>query len=142
MFSLKRVMMALLLMWMLSAPAACVLSDPEASWTLVGTWINPAYEGGWFGKVVYRDDGTVEIYYLISDTTVVATGTYVIEDDWTEKGIHWFKVKTVFGATPGYEIDKLTNDGNTYESVFTSNAYPAEFDPASPSYSYTIRFRQ
>ena len=76
------------------------------------------------------------------DTHVVATGTYVIEDDGTERGIHWFKVKTVFGGTPGYEIDRLTNDGNTYGSVFPWNTYPVEFDPTSPTYSYTIRFRQ
>ena len=140
MLSLKKIMMAFLLLWMLPGLVACVLSDPEASWALVGTWINAAYEGGLFGKVVFRDDGTVEGYNLISDTTVVATGTYIIEDDWTEKGIHWFKVKTVFGATPSYELDKLTNDGNTYESVFASGTYPASFDPTSPS--YRIRFRQ
>ena len=38
-----------------------------------------------------RDDGTVEAYDLISDTNAVATGTYTVEDDRTEKGIHLFK---------------------------------------------------
>ena len=147
MFSLKRVMMALLLMWMLSALATCVLSgedNTEASWRLVGTWINPAYEdpGGFSGKVVYREDGTWEVCDLISDTNAVATGTYIIEGDWTEKGIHWFAVRADSGNIIGYEINKLTNNGNTYESVFSSSSYPTEFDPTSPSYFYTIRFRQ
>ncbi len=136
----KKIMMAFLLLWMIPGLVTCVLSDPEENWALAGTWINETYEGDLFGKVVFRDDGTVEGYKLISDINVDATGTYVIEDDWTEKGIHWFKVKTVFGATPSYELDKLTNDGNTYESVYDSGAYPASLDPTSPA--YRIRFRQ
>lgn len=99
-------MIAFLLLWMIPGLVMCVLSDPQANWALAGTWINETYQGGLFGKVVFRDDGTVEIYDFISGTTVVATGTYVIEDDWTEKGIHWFKVKTVFGAAHSYELDK------------------------------------
>jgi len=142
MLGLKKIIMAFLLLWMLCAVVACNLSGPEAGWTLVGTWINAEYEGpdGIPAKVVYRADGSAEIYELISATTADGTGTYVIEADWTENGIHWFKVKYFFGANPGYELDRLTNDGNTYESYFVSGGYPASIDPTSPN--YRIRYRQ
>ena len=61
-------MMAFLLLRMLLGLVACILSDTEASWVLVGTWINASYEGpdGIPAKVVYRADGPVEFCELIS----------------------------------------------------------------------------
>ena len=46
---------------------------------LVGTWANPAYDG--LGgsppyKIVFKGDGTLEVYYDIASATPEETGTY------------------------------------------------------------------
>jgi len=120
--------------------------NAEASWELVGIWINPAYEdsGRYLGKIVYRADGAWEGYDRISDASPAASGTYIIDDEWTEQGIHWFAVRAISGEITGYEINKLTNNGTTYESIFSTISYSSslEFARISPSDFHTIRFRQ
>jgi hypothetical protein len=140
----KVIIRPLFLLLMLVIIATCENNAQEESWSLVGSWINQAYEtiDGYSAKVVYLSDGSAEVYKLLSDAIPIATGTYVIDDDWTESGIHWFKVTAPMGGTTYYEIDKLSNGGNTYESVASTVAYPAQFDPLNPSYYYTIRYRQ
>jgi hypothetical protein len=120
------------------------LSAQEKDWDIVAAWSNQSYEtmSGYSAKVVYDSNGTVSVYKLLSDTRVLAVGTYIIDDSWTEPGIHWFKIRGFLGATTYYEIDKLTNMGTTYESVFSTTAYPAKFDPNNAAYGYTIRYRQ
>lgn len=133
----------LMLLVIVLALSTCAPASPEKSWSLIGTWINQSYEttGAYAAKIVYASDGTVSAYKLVSDTTPESSGTFVIDDDWTETGIHWFKVKGTLGATTYYEIDKLTSGGNDCESVFTTTAYPAQFDPTNPAYGYTTRSR-
>jgi hypothetical protein len=116
----------------------------EESWPLVGAWINKDYDisGKFSAKVVYGGDGSLKTYRHLSDTSAAADLTFTVEESWTEKGIRWFKVKIPFGSGTMYEIDKLTEGGNTYESVFGTDKYPLSFDPKSPSYMYTIRYRE
>jgi len=149
MFGMKRKILSLpvmLMLAMLVATAVLAEDNPEPSWELVGVWINPAYEDSnrYLGKIVYRADGIWEGYSLISDASPVARGTYVVDDEWTEKGIHWFAVRAISGDITGYEINKLTNNGTTYESIFSTTSYPSslEFARISPSDFQTIRFRQ
>ena len=119
----------------------------EESWSLVGSWINKTYDktGNPSAKVVYGADGVLIAYRHLSDHTGYKT-VYTIEKSWTEKGAHWFKAKypiqtrTMHGTM--YEIDKLTEGGNKYESVFCWDKYPETFDTMSPSYFHTVRYRE
>lgn len=123
---------------------AASLSAQEKEWSLVGSWTNPEYDkmGGAWGKVVYGSDNIISLYQLTTDTTRLDSGPYIIERDWTESGAHWFKVKLSFADGTYYEIDKLTNGGKTYESVFTTGQYPTTFDKSGETCSYTVRHRQ
>jgi len=116
----------------------------EQSWSLVGSWINKAYDspGTFSAKVVYGADGNLTTYKFLGDSNASAKVPFTIEENWTEKGVHWFKVKIPMGSGTLYEIDKLTEGGNTYESVFCMDKYPLTFDTKSPSYYYTIRYRE
>ena len=122
--------------------ATSLLFAQEKEWSLVGTWVNPAYEGSnvYPPQSVFNSDGTITTYYHAGDSLPWASGTYTIESDWTESGVHWFKVKSTFGAYTYFEIAKLTNEGNTYESVGSWGSHPSSFDKSSDSYS--IRNRQ
>ena len=149
MFGMKRKISFLPVMLMLAilvATAVFAEDSPAATWELVGIWTNPAYEDSdrYLGKIVYRADGIWEGYDRISDTSPVVKGTYVVDDEWTEKGIHWFAVRAISGDIAGYEINKLSDNGNTYESIFSTISYPSslEFARISPSDFHTIRFRQ
>ena len=117
------------------------LFGPESSWTLVGTWVNPAYEqiSGANAKLVYTET-TWAAYKLVSDTTPVASGSYTITKDWTESGVHWFQTAPVVGGSTVYELDRLSSDGNMYESVDSSSAYPTSIDPTSDNFAM-VRFR-
>jgi len=116
----------------------------EESWSLVASWINKDYDitGKFSAKVAYGSDGTLKTYSHLGDTTESANLTFTVEESWTEKGVRWFKVKIPFYSGAMYEIDKLTEGGNKYESVFCTGQYPSSFDSKSPSYMYTIRYRQ
>jgi hypothetical protein len=121
---------------------SCEPPIPVSDWSLVGTWINASYEvpGGHFAKVVFQSDGSLAAYTLIADSVPYASGTFTGTSDWTETGIHWFKVQAVLNVTTYYQIDKLTNNGNTHEMVYSTTSYPASFDISSQY--YTIRTRQ
>jgi hypothetical protein len=125
---------------LLSVLSGC--ARPESSWTLVGTWANSSYLPplDMAEVVVYGADGTVEAYASAGDTAPLATGTYTVERTWVETGAHWFEVHAVVGSAEYYELDKLTAGGDTYESAWTSSAYPTQVDPAAAN--YTIRYRQ
>ena len=116
----------------------------EESWSLVGSWINKAYDktGNPSAKIVYGADGVFTLYQHLSDHTEMLKTAYTIEKTWTEKGAHWFKVKIPIQTRTAYEIDKLTEGGNKYESVFRWDEYPETFDTKSPSYGHTIRYRE
>ena len=140
---MRKITISCLLSFILPLLFSLSSSAQEESWSLVGTWINKDYDisGTSSAKVVYTDDGHVMLYKRLSDSYPRAKFTYKIEESWTEKGVHWFKVKIPFGTATMYEIDKLTEGGNTYESVFRKDEYPVSFDAKSPACSYTIRYR-
>ena len=126
----------------LCVTTSCESPIPVSDWSLVGTWINASYEvpGGHFAKVMFQVDGSLAAYTLIADSVPYASETFTSTDDWTETGIHWFKVQAVLNATTYYQIDKLTNNGNTHEMVYATTSYPASFDTSSQY--YTNRTRQ
>ena len=131
---------ALALIW---TPATVPLFAEEKDWILVGAWVNAAYDGEnlYAPKFVFTGDGKVTQYYHIAGSLPRAEGTYVIESDWTEPGVHWFKIKSVYLRWTHFELAKLTNEGNTYESAVSTGGYPSTFDRSGQRSSYTIRTR-
>jgi hypothetical protein len=93
-------------------------------------------------RVVYGGDGQLTTYKLLSDTSPSSKTVFMIEESWTEKGVRWFKVKIPTATRTMYEMDKLTEGGNTFESVFCMDKYPLSFDTKPPSCYYTIRYRE
>lgn len=118
-------------------------SGQEKDWTLAGSWINKAYEASpnFSARVVYGDDGVESDYQRLTDSSAVRA-TYSIEDSWTESGIHWFKVKDVWGAYTFYYLIKITEDGNTYEAMSSMGGYPSKFDVTSHAYAHIQRKRE
>ena len=137
----KVLLLALVLLGVLVSSS---LTAQEKQWSLFGTWVNTDYDksGDFSGKVSYGNDSQVSLFHLTSDSARYGYAPYVIEKDWIESGIHWFRVKLMFPEGTYYEIDKLTKGGDTYESVFTTGTYPTSFDTSGKVYSYTIRTRQ
>ena len=120
--------------------ASCEPKPPEESWTYVGTWVNPAYNGhggGPPGKlVVTANSGTS--YDNDTDTTPVSTLSLAKTDDWTSGGDHYFKVIAV-GPPTNFLLMRVSNNNNTLEFNVSSTAYPAFIDPAGDMYGIFSR---
>jgi len=114
----------------------------EKEWSLVGTWVNPAYENTnvYLPKIVYGNDNTISIYFYVNDKAPFGVGNYEIEKDWTESGVHWFMVKSIVNSVVYYELDRLTEGGDKYEGTISHEDYPTNIDITSSSYQ--IRKRQ
>jgi hypothetical protein len=136
--------LAISMLFVIGMVATSCLFSQENDWSLVGTWVNPAYEdsNAISPKSLLTSDGAITMYYHIADSVPEAVGTYAIESDWTEPGLHWFKLKSVYGRWTYFELAKLTDGGNKWESVVSTEAYPASFDPSSKASAYVIRTRQ
>jgi len=70
-------------------------AGPEAGWSIVGAWVNPEYVGSTTGsgpRVEYKTDDTFTAYDDLEGTTVRATGSIEIAEEWTETGSLWLKV--------------------------------------------------
>jgi len=129
-------LMAIVILCVIGMMATMPLFAQEKEWSLVGTWVNPAYENSNATppQNIFKGDGTITTYYHIGDSLPWGVGTYSVESDWTEPGVHWFKVKSTFSQWTYFEIAKLTNEGNTYESVGSWDKYPSSFDKSNNSY--------
>ncbi len=123
--------------------ALSVFSQEEKDWTLVGSWVNKAYETSrtFLAKVVYGDDGMMSLYQRLSDRTRLRW-PYTVEKDWTEPGFRWFKIKYSDGHLNFCEIIRLSQDGNTLDAVGAFGDFPAEFDMNSKSYYHYTRHRE
>ena len=120
-------------------------------WTVVGSWINKSYDNRDYvpAREVYGHDGTLSYYQHLKDKTPndahypIATGTYSIESSWIEGDVYWFKIRCTFGDEIVYELVKLTESGNTFESVLSMGGnYPAAFVPSEEEDYYTVRHRE
>ena len=135
---------SLLSAFLLLLPLALVAQNNSASgvdWSLVGTWINPAYDQAIFpARWVYNADGTLVEYKTVSGQFPYR-GTYVVEKSWEENGFHSFRV-VVHDYEVSFMIVRLSNGGQVFESTMTHGDYPLKFDPKSTSCYYEIRYRQ
>lgn len=142
---MRRIIIVCAFSFALSLLCSPSLFAQEESWSLIGSWINKAYDypGAFSAKIVYSADGNLTMYKFLKDSNESDKSSFAIEENWTEKGVHWFKVKlSMANGTTWYEIDKLTEGGNKYESVFCRDKYPLNFDPNSPAHYYSVRYRE
>ena len=126
---------------------------PIANEELFGTWINTTYrsimEGkkGYFPqKVKYNPDGSFEAYGTAGDL-VHLTGNYTIVAKWidSEGNIMYKIIKKLGDETSGYErrtlyeLQKISNSGQTLEYMSSLNDYATEIDPDHPEYHILSR---
>jgi len=114
-------------------------AGPEAGWSIIGTWTNNTYDGNpqQPGKIVVESDGTFEIYSNSTDSSAADTGTYTIEQQWTEPDYHYFHFKTVqtgSGET-WYNLVQLSRNGDLYSANSGSTDYPTGIDPSDPTFA-------
>ena len=119
-------------------------SGPEASWTYVGTWVNPTYSSGNGApaRVVFTTD-TLAFYTKDSDTMPWATGSLTVTDDWTADGGHYFKATVAYtaeGATgTGCILARVTGNNNTLECNTSSADCPAVISSTEGQYGIWSR---
>ncbi len=121
-----------------------VTPSPEASWTMVGTWVNPSYDsGGQVAKEVITTD-SVAVYAKSYDTTPLFTFYYTLTEDWIFGGAHYFKafLPTPIPTTPptAFLLIRVSGNNTTIEGNGAETTYPAFIDTADSSYG--IYFRQ
>jgi len=113
----------------------------EKSWTYVGTWTNPAYDGnngGPPGKMVTTTT-SIAFYNNDTDTTPMLSGSLNVSDDWTSGGDHYFKGTVMISSNTLYFLIRVSNNNNTLEGNTTDTSYPAVIDPAASNYGIFAR---
>lgn len=108
----------------------------EKSWTYVGTWTNPAYNGnngGPPGKMVMTTT-SIAFYNNDTDTTPMVSGSLNVSDDWTSGGDHYFKGIVSGGGHSLYFLMRVSNNNKTLEFNGDSTSYPTAIDPAGSQY--------
>jgi hypothetical protein len=119
---------------------------PKENEECYGTWINPEYNNSIrlvAAKDVYAPDGTWHSYMSVTDSQSSAKGWFKILKKWTDsEGNIWYRIDF---NDPGVEIirhqlTKISNSGNTMESVFSAVEHPKELD--KDNINYRIRYRQ
>ena len=111
---------------------------PKDNEELYGTWVNEKYH---HKKVVFFSDGTYGVTINPKDE-LGFKDTYQITAKWTDtEGNIWYKafLESSYRG-PGYWLIKISNSGNTYESVSDRGDYPTKID--SDNDHYHIFYRQ
>ena len=123
------------------------ISDEDFIEAWSGTWINTDYGGGLGQKVINHPDGTRDWFGMLTSTTVSEKLKITILDQWLDsKGTIWYRghweLLPPF-ASAGYEMGKISDSGNTWESIWASEDYPIEeWEPDKFEYNYRIRYRK
>ena len=93
---------------------------------LYGTWVNMEYKSKSAQKIIYKSDGTIEF----SRAALNWRARYLITGKWedTQGNIfyryHWIDE---YGLV-AYTLSRISNSGNTLETVRDHEAYPKEID--------------
>ena len=101
-----------------------------------------------YPKKINNPDGTCYWYTSKEATEPISkrdTGTFTIKDKWTDtEGNIWYKVIIYRGGQDIeiYELNKISNFGNTLETMMSTNEWPTEIDPNHPLYTYILYYHQ
>ena len=125
-----------------------VVSEEDFLEAWSGTWINTDYGGGSLPqKKINYPDGTCEMFGQLTSTTVGYKEKITILEQWVDsKGTIWYRghwESLILYTTKGYVMGKISDSGNTWECIFTSESYPIEeWEPDNFEYNYRIYYRQ
>ena len=105
--------------------------DDDEENLLVGTWVNPANDG--MGgdppaKIVFKEDGTLDIYENVADTNPLESHTYTI----SEQDGNIYKYETSI-ASVRYQTVRVTS--TTLEGRTDPSDYPPSPDPVEDTYT-------
>jgi len=119
---------------------------PKFDEEINGIWINEEYNRTEYkGKIRLYHWGYFEEYSLPDSEVVQYKGTFVIVDKWTDsEGNIWYKtyVRRSGRTTIYHELDKISNNGNTWEYVSHTVDFPTESDMHPDYQLYHIYYRQ
>jgi hypothetical protein len=140
----RRIIMKSILALILSATLLAFTADSIAGeWgyfandkeELYGAWINTDDKSLAAKKLIRKPDGTFEVFTSVNIEKPNYKGRYLITGKWTDSDNNiWYKVHWVGDwREEGYTLHKLSNSGETLESV-TDTKYPTEIDPKNNLY--------
>ena len=119
------------------------ISEEDVRIALCHTWTNP--EADRPDKVIYYHDGRFEFFYRIDSTTSTHSGTYEIEEAWSDhEGNIWSVFSQDFGIGSGVSfygskvLMKISNSGTVFEFTHFSGETPS----GSTVYLSSIYYRQ
>ena len=119
---------------------------PQFDEELHGTWINEEYNStAYKGKKRLYPWGYYEDYRPADSEVVLYKGTFVIVDKWTDlEGNTWYKTyyRISGSSTVIHELDKISNNGNTWEYAYTTTHFPSESKLYPDNTRYRIYYRQ
>jgi hypothetical protein len=137
----RRKVMKLLLAWILSASLVVfttyalaaergyVVKDNEELYCI---WINLSKSRP-PQKQIFKPDGTFEFY----SGATKGTGRYLITGKWNDSQnniFYRYHVVNDFYGLEFYVLAKISNSGNTLETLRDSETYPTEIEPEVPFY--------
>ena len=119
---------------------------PKFNEELCGTWINEEYDShSYKGKKRLYTWGYYEDYRPFDSEVVQLKGTFVIVDKWTDsEGNLWYKTYLRYSGASEiiHELDKISNNGNTWEYAYTTTHFPSESKLNPDNTRYRIYYRQ
>ena len=119
---------------------------PKFDEEINGTWINEEYNSSEYpGKYKLYMWGYWESFHSFDSEKTQTKGTFTIVNKWTDsEGNIWYKTYTRYSTRRriNYELDKISNNGNTWEWVSTTVDFPTESDMHPGFQKYHIYYRQ
>ena len=113
----------------LAAESGYIVQDNEE---LYGMWINLSKSKG-AQKQIFKPDGTFEFY----QSATKGRGRYLITGKWKDSQnniFYRYHFVNDFYGLEGYVLAKISNSGNTLETLRDSETYPTEIEPEVPFY--------
>ena len=121
------------------------ISEKDLTEAYTGTWIKKP-ESGYYKPKYILYPGKWEEYATIESEKPYCYGDIELIEKWTNsKGDIFFqhRFKCMTHGTTGYELLRISDSGNTMESLLTKGEKKVEeWDPDNPFYTYTIYYRQ
>jgi hypothetical protein len=96
-----------------------------------GTWVNTDYAGSSISqKIIYKADGTFEIFRTADSKEPNGRGRYLITGKWNDsEGNIIYKSHWVGDwSEEAYQLTRISNSGNTFESALAYVEYPTNID--------------
>jgi hypothetical protein len=124
------------------------LFEPLDNDELTGVWVNTEYAGqSSYGhqKIVITHYGYSKIYSKVNSVTPRKEATLYVVEKWTDsEGNLWCKSIWRDEHTKNFyhELEKISNDGKTWEYVYTTTEFPSESDLTPDNARYYIYYRQ